>query len=317
MFKSIRNKIVFVTLFAMSALFGCSNSEEESASSGAIAAAEPLLSYVPANSPYVFASIAPLPDDVFDKLEPKIDRILQSYEVLLQEIVSMATAELAAVNMDGADGTAVEDSEQEEASKAIAIIGELSSLMSVEGLRGAGFARESRGVFYCNGLLPVLRMEVTDGALFEAALTNIEDLAGEKMDIATIAGNTIRYAATDAVKVLIAILDQQVVVSIAPASFSDAQLGELLGFTAPSSNIISSGVLQSISTQYGFNDYFVGYVDIESIVNTVSGTASGLDAELLASANDQEDLSDICRAEIRSMGGIAPRLVAGYTDVSA
>ena len=320
MFKSARNKIVFVTLFAMSALLGCSNSEEESGSSGAIAAAEPLLSYVPANSPYVFASIAPLPDDVLDKLEPKIDRILQSYEVLLQEIVSMATAELAADSMDGpdgADGTAAEDSEREGASKAIAIIGELSSLMSVEGLRGAGFARESRGVFYGNGLLPVLRIEVTDGALFEAALTNIEDLAGEKMDVATIAGNTIRYAATDDVKVLIAILDKQAVVSVAPASFSDAQLGELLGFTAPSSNIIDSGVLQSISTQYGFNEYFVGYVEIANIVNTVSGTASGLDAELLASTNDQEELSDICRAEIRSMGGIAPRLTMGYTDVSA
>ena len=314
MFKSVRNTIVFVTLFAMSALLGCSQPEKESGAAAAIAAAEPILSYVPADSPYVLASIAPLPDDVFDKLELKIDRILQSYEVLLQEIVSMATAELDQVGTDGAEAA---DDELEEASKAIAIISELSSLMSVEGLRGAGFERESRSVLYGNGLLPVLRIEVSDGALFEAALANIEDLAGQKMDIATIAGSAIRYAATDQIKVLIAILDKQVVVSVAPARFSDAQLGELLGLTAPSSNIIDSGVLQSISKQYDFNDYFVGFVDIAGIVDTVSGSASGLDAELLALANDQQEWSDVCRAEIRSMGGIAPRVVVGYTDLSA
>jgi hypothetical protein len=51
-------------------------------------------------------------------------------------------------------------------------------------------------------------------------------------------------------------------------------------------------------------------------VETVTGGASGLDADLVALAVDKDELSDICRAEIREMAGIAPRMVMGYSDIS-
>jgi hypothetical protein len=267
-----------------------------------------LLNFVPADSPYVFASLAPLPDDVLDKLEPKIDRILSSYQVLLQEIVAMA-AESSQGEGDGAEGPTHQE-------KAVAVMGELSSLLSVEGLRGAGFERSSRSVLYGNGLLPVLRIEVSNGALFEAALARIEESAGEAMETVSIAGNPVRYVDVDKAKILVAILEKQVVMSIAPVDFAEPQLGSLLGFTAPAANIATAGVLQKISSEYDYDEYFVGYLDIVRIVNTVTGDAKGLDADLVALATGEHVLSDVCRVEIREMAGIAPRMVMGYSDVS-
>ena len=312
MFKSVSTKLAFATIFVAMMNVACEKTDKAS-----------LLDYVPADSPYVFASIAPLPDAVFDKLEPKIDRIMQSYEVLLREIASMA------MEKTDEDGDASENTE-----KAAAVIAELSSLMSVEGLRGAGFDRQSTAVIYGNGLLPVLRIEVSDGALFESALSRIEEKAGEKMDVVTIAGSPVRLVVTKDVKVLIAIHEKQVVTSVAPASFSDSQIADLLGLSAPKSSIADSGVLKSIASEHGFDDYFVGYIDIERIAEIVTGGATGLDADLMAILEDLDEsdesvqsdepaevaepveLSDVCRAEIRSVAGVMPRMVMGYTDVS-
>jgi hypothetical protein len=305
MFKSVTSKMVFATIFASLALFGCSNSDDESESSANFAAAGVILNYVPADSPYLMASIAPMPDDVMDKLEPNIDRILAAYEILLQELLVMANAEILA---DG-DG-------DEEASRAAAVLGELSSLLSIDGLRGAGFSRESRSALYGNGMLPVLRIEVTDGALFEAALERIEESSGERMDVATISGSEVRFVTAEDVKLLISVMDKQVVISVAPASFDDDQLSTLLGFTAPASNITDSGKLQKIADEYGFNDYFIGYFDFAELANTFTGDASGLDADLIALMDDHDDMSDACRADIRSMAGIAPRMVMGYTAIT-
>jgi len=298
MFKSVSTKLTIATIFVAMTTVACEKTDKAS-----------LLDYVPADSPYVFASIAPLPDAVFDKLEPKIDRILQSYEILLREIAGMAMEEMAE---DGDDS--------EDAEKVAAVIAELSSLMSIDGLRAAGFDRKSTAVVYGNGLLPVLRITVSDGALFESALSRIEEKAGEKMDVATIAGSPVRYVVAKDAKVLVAIHEKQVVISVAPAAFSDKQIAELLGLSPPKSSIADSGVLTSIASEYGFNDYFIGFIDIESIVETVTGGASGMDADLIAMMEDlgeSDELSDVCRAEIRSIAGVMPRVVMGYTAISS
>ena len=202
MFKSVTSKLVFATMFATLALFGCSKSDDESGSAANFAAAGAILDYVPADSPYLLAGLAPLPDDVMDKLEPNIDRILAAYETVLQEAFAMATAEIEAGDEDNEDAT-----------RAAAVIGELSSLLSIEGLRGAGFDKESRAALYGNGLLPVLRIEVSDGALFEAAVMRIEESSGEKMDVTTILGNQVRSITAEEAMLLISILDKQVVIS--------------------------------------------------------------------------------------------------------
>ena len=312
MSKSVSIKLAFAAILVAMTMVACEKKDKAS-----------LLDYVPADSPYVFANVTPLPDAVFVKLEPKIDNVLQTYDVLLQRIAGMAMEKAAE---DGDDS--------EDAQKAVAVIGELSSLMSIDGLRGAGFERKSTSVFYGYGLLPVLRFEVSSGALFESALSRIEEKAGEKMDVATIAGKPVRYIETEDIKVLVSILDKQVVISVAPSTFRDEQLSELLGLSAPESSITDSGVLKNISSEYGFDDYFVGYIDFVGIVETVTGGADGLDADVLAileemdeldeSAESDElaesdepgELSDVCREEIRSVAGVMPRIVMGYTEIS-
>jgi hypothetical protein len=306
MFKIKYASLIVVALSSALALTACGKSKEEEVSASILASEESILRYVPADSLYVIANVKPLPDALLDKVEPKLDRLLASYDVLLQEVVAMAIAESGEDTADGA-----------EAEKMTAIVDELSSLMSLEGLRSAGFTRDSTAVIYGNGLLPVVRISVSDGELFEAALSRIEASAGQTMSVASIGDSAFRYLQADAVKIIIAVLENQVVVAAAPSSFGDDQISELLGLRLPASSIAETGVLKKIAEDYGYTDHYVGFVDFQGMVSTIVGDASGLNAELMALAGEaMPQLSEVCKAEILSLAGIAPRMVLGYTDVT-
>jgi len=308
MFKSISIRIITVSLFGAILLVGCSkdDAEDQTVGAGILVSEASILQYVPADSPYVIANIEPLPDALLDKFEPKFDEVLQSYDALLREIVKVAEQEAAAEGDDSAD-----------MEKVSAVVDGLSSLMSLEGMRGAGFSRDSTGVFYGVGLLPVLRVTVSDGALVDAALTRIEEEAGEQMAVATIGDSSFRYVEADKAKILIATYEDQVVITLVPASFDDAQVGQILGLTLPEKNIAEAGVLQRIAGEYGYTSHFVGFIDIEKIVGTFFGGASGTDVALLDLAGDEKpELSDVCKAEITALAGTVPRIVMGYKAIN-
>jgi hypothetical protein len=307
MFKFRTVSLIIATLAGVLTLAACDRSKEEEASVSALASTQSMLRYVPADSLYVIANVEPLPDALLDKLEPKLDQVLSSYRVLLQHVVVMAAAE---AGEDAADSP--------EVSQLTAIADELSALMSLDGLRSAGFSRDSTAVMYGNGLLPVIRISVTDGGLFDAALSRIEETAGEKMSVATIGESAFRYLQAGTLKVIVANFDTEVVLAAAPASFGDEQLSQLLGLTLPDSSIAETGALQKIANEYGYTDHYVGFVDFQGIVNTVLGDeVSGLNADLVSLAGDESpELSEVCKAEILSLAGIAPRLVMGYTEIT-
>jgi hypothetical protein len=306
MINSISTKIL--TLMAVGAvlLTGCDRDEKE-APAELLAASADVLQYIPADSPYVFATLAPLPDDVMDHLEPKLDRVLVSYQAVLREVVAMKQAEAGADAVDS-----------EEAQKVQAFVDELAGLLSVDGLREAGIARDSLGAFYGNGLLPVMRLELSDAARFEATLARLEERAGSPMPTAKTDGQSYRYFDAEEIRVVIAVTEDQAVFSLVPSSFNDEQTGRALGLTLPDTNITETGILEELVGKYSFSDYVVGFIDLPKFAERFVGEPTGLDVDLLGLMDyDNAQLSDICKAEVRAVAGIMPRMVIGYTNITA
>jgi len=307
MFKSISTRVLAV--FAISALMlaGCGKDEETVETSAEFSADSTLLKYVPADTPYFAASLEPLPDDVMDEIEPMLDRVLVSYRSVLKEVIAAKQAELTE-----------EQQNSEEAQRARALVEELSSLLSVQGMRDAGIARDSLMAFYGNGLLPVMRIGLSDGALFEAAIARFEEQAGSQMPVAELAGQSYRYFDAEELRIVIAVVEDQAVFALVPAEFDDAQTGRALGLTLPDSSIAESTVLQDIISKYDYTNHVVGFVDVAAIAERFVGQPTGLDVDLMALLeHDNTDLSDVCKAEIRDAAGVAPRMVIGYTGISA
>ncbi len=294
----IKNRLNALCIaLAVTLVAGCAKTEK---------APPGLLQYVPADTPYVIASTEPIPDSLADKLEPTIDEVLEAYQRIIRHAMAEELVELSAEE-DGA----------EKAEKLQALVDEVLGLMSIEGIRGAGIDRDAAFAFYGNGLLPVARVELTDAAAFDAAIGRIESKAESQLSVGNLQGEEYKYLDLDKARLVLATLDDQAVISIAPGVFDDAQLARVLGITKPEETLADSKGLETLAEQYGFGDYFSGYVDSKRIASTFLGGATGLDQDLLAMFDyDVSDLSDNCKAEFMDLVGIAPRMVFGYTDMN-
>jgi len=266
-----------------------------------------LLKYIPADTPYVIASTEPFPSALADKIEPTIDEILQAYQRVLRQVMAEQLVKMSA-----------EEGSGEEAEQFRGLMEEVISLLSLESIRGAGIERESAFVFYGNGLMPVLRLELSDPDLFDAAISSIEEKAGKALEVGEAKGTSYKYANAEKINFIIATLDDQVVITIVPASFDERQVASALGSKAPRKNLKKSKALQAIDKEYGYSGYMTGYIDTERLAGIFSGNTTDQDDAFFTAMGDKPpELTAACSAEIMEMAGIAPRIVVGYTGVSA
>ena len=302
MLKIVQSRSLLLLAACALAVAGCGKSKEEAAAS-LLTDSSGLLRYVPADTPYVFGSLAPPPDEFLDKIEPKVDRLLAAYSEMLGVVMAEAQSE-------GGDA--------EEMEKYDALVTEVRSLLSLEGLNEAGLTRASTGLLYGNGLLPVLRVTLSDDSLFDDFITRIEAKAGEQLAVGEVEGLPYRFIEDEGVRIIIATADDQFVLTVAPDSLDDAALARLLGLELPAENIAQTGKLLEIAKEYDLMHEYVGLVDTVRVVDTFIDEPGDLDALLLEMAGyDATNLSDDCKAEIRALAGIAPRVVTGYEEVSA
>ena len=299
---TFKPKAVFLMIVVL-AVAACSKEPEEAA--GGLASSGGLLQYVPADTPYLIAMTESLPDDVLDKLEPQADATLQMYPALIKGV-------LTAMIESGEEGT-----DADALREAMPFVDELHSLMSIEGLRESGIDRDSSFALYGAGMLPVIRITLTDGALMEDAVARLEASAAKQMSVATVGNQQFRYAGDEQARFIVAIIGDELVISFVPADLSEDSLKTVLGLSLPDENIAESGALQALANKYDFSNYLVGFIDIERIAAVFLDQQSGINAELLAMIeHGGSALSDICKAEARELAGVMPRIVLGYTDVN-
>ena len=301
MIKSTKYGLLAAVVACTLALPACSKKEEPEPIPKAAA---DILSFIPADTPYAFATLEPTPEKLMNKLEPHIDAMLEAYTVVLRETLATQSSERQ------------EDSAKRETfESASAALEELMTYMSVDGMERAGIDRESRFALYGNGLLPVARIKLTDGELFEQMIASVEQKAGHSMAVAKVGGQDYRYFEADEVKVILGVFGEYAVATVVPAVFDDAQLGRALGLEPPSTSLADSGELGQIAKEFSYTNHMLGFIDAERIAGTFLEPA-GLNADLLALAEfDAASISDVCREEIREMATIMPRLVAGYTAI--
>jgi hypothetical protein len=285
-------------------LAACSGSPDDEE---ALASADGILRFIPADAPYVFAATEPLPEEAYEKLAPHVETIVQSYSAMLRAAINQQPADPSESQLD-----------EETAKRVSSLIEQVAGMVTAEGIPGAGIDRESTGAAYGVGLLPVLRITLSDGSLFESTMTRMEGEAGEKMSVADLDGHSYRYAGDDDVRVIVAVIGDQLVVTLVPSNLTETSLKAVLGIDLPDRSIAESGELAALSEKYGFRSYGLGMVDVQRIASTFLDDQTGVNRELLALGEyDSSSLNDVCKAEIRSLAGIAPRIVSGYTDVTA
>jgi hypothetical protein len=264
-----------------------------------------ILQYIPADTPYVMAFTKPFPDDLMDKVEPSIDKMLSAYQRMMRYRLSEHLIELSA-----------QEGGAERAERLQEFMDEMISFMSVKGLREAGVGRDSVFAIYGDGVLPVVRIGTTDIDKFESALTRLESKASESFLVGEIEGKPYRYRDFDELSLVIATFGEDAVIAVVPAGIGDERLAQTLGIEKPRKSLADSKELGKISKEYGFTDHFASFIDVERIAATFTGDPSGQNTDFLAMVGmNEKNTPPECRTEIGELASVAPRVVMGYTRV--
>ena len=266
-----------------------------------------LLQYIPADTPYVFASTKPMPKKLADKLEPTVDEILQAYQSIVQYTMDEQLTKMES-SEEGAD----------EAERFRGVADEIVGLMSLDGIRGVGIERESAFAMYGNGLLPVLRFELSKSSLFDAAIERIEEKSGTALLLGEADGESYKYLDADKMRLIVATLDDQAVITVVPSAFDESRIALAIGAKTPRNSLKKSKAFRAIRKEYDYSEHLLGYVDLQRIAAVFAGNSTESDKALFAAIGEQApELSETCSAEVMEMASIAPRVVFGYSELSS
>lgn len=300
--------VAFVAALSLS-LVSCGKGEDVIE---AAATDNTLLSYVPADTPYLVGNLDPIPNDVieanFRRAQPALDA--------MQEVLAGTRVNLS--------GPAAQNNPE------IAIMGalldELDGKLSREGLESLGFSMDAYQVIYGLGAFPVIRVSLKDAQALRAAIGRVEASSGLDFAEQSLQGqsywNLTEKASDDdhSFGMYLAIVEQpegaHLAFSLFPTTAEAELLPAFLGQEKPDENTAALQ-LAEINNQYGYDGYGSGVMDFERLLNQFVNPNALVHRVFLEHGFDpSEKLDGVCQTEIRGLIARAPRMVAGITDLT-
>lgn len=261
------------------------------------------LAFAPADTPYVFANLEPLPDDV-----------LQAYQQ------RMPTVWKAQFGGFGELADALREKDPDTARALDAVAAEIGNLDTPQKWREAGIDLRGRHALYGVGLAPVARIELSDASALRALIGRIEQRMGRKLATATLDGQAYWKLGGDSkLQVLIAIeRDRQLVATLVPAQLDAPRLREVLGLRRPAKSLADADTLSDLADARGYRPYGLGYVDTTRLLARI---ADPHDATTVAYAQalglGAPSADPACPTEFAAVAAQMPRVSMGYSEISA
>ncbi|WP_257386651.1 hypothetical protein [Tahibacter caeni] len=257
------------------------------------------LAFVPADTPYVFANLEPMPQPVIDQWSQTTREVWPISLTMYRRLLDKAEAEAPnAVPVKAAR----------------ALLDEVSGHVSAGTTEALGIKGSAHMAVYGVGVLPVMRLELADPAKLRAAIARVEAKAGAQLPTARLGELEYWTLPIEKAQLLLGIVDGQLVLSVAPAAASEDLRKRLLGLTRPAKPLDPAS-LAALNKRYGYLPYSSGYVDFVRLVDFLGDETNPLRRELAGTVGDMPPLDATCKAEVRSIVAKFPRLVAGYTQL--
>lgn len=300
--------LLLVTTLALSA---CGKTDDESAAVTAAASADSkLLAYVPADTPYLAATLEPIPADVIDsylsRMQPVID--------LLQEELSTTRARLEASGDAAADDP--------EAKILIALLSEFDGKLNRSGLHSLGFDLGSKKVAYGLGAFPVFRVGLSNATTLRETIQRILKNAEIDAPEQDFQGVKFWRLADDEqedvpVGLYVSIMDDHLALGLLPTMAEDELLPAFLGLDMPEENNARER-LAKLNGKHGYTAYGSGILEMHTLADRFL-RPENLEARLMAASGefDPATLSQECVSEIHGVIDNAPRMTMGMQELSA
>lgn len=314
-----------------------------------------LLTYIPADSAYVFAVADTPPRDLTDIWLKRIQPLWPIYDTMLARLGKLAEIDNAPVtaptdagseeSADSAEATSGDDkdgSTSEAAANplaAVALSAKTNAAMKetladssriarelVKDLRGrdtsakmseTGLAVPGRSAFYGVGVMPVARFELSSADAFRAWIAKIETTSATKFSTAKLGDQDYWFVGNDKVQFVLAIQREQLVATLFPAKADDALRQRLLGIVKPQKSLADSAELDTLIKTEGYLPIAAGWIDFKRLFALYPADPAMAAMAATFDAKPLPALSAECRSDVESMIDKAPRMIFGYNELSA
>jgi len=295
--RSARTSVAVAALLLLSA---CGKDVPDSGQS--------LLAYVPADTPYVYASLEPFDADLRKTWLTSMGGT-QLFDVYKSMITEMGA------NLEREDGA-------EMIARVSAMMDLLRPISDPNERTPLGMAADAEVALYGYGLLPVMRVRLADAAAFEKVLSEMEKTSKSPMTTEEIGGYTVRRQQVDEIVFYVAAIEDQAVFALIPAAVDTTMREQVLGLSLPEQSLADSGSLQAAAKRYGFApEAGVGIIDTVRLVEALADPSSAGDQALMALGSEADGeattLDPVCLAEIKAAAALVPRMVSGSTSIDA
>ena len=275
--------------------------------SSSSASANPLLDYIPADTPVFTGQLKPFP----------LKNYLQSISSNYQQYSTDSLAQLG-------------DLDSPMAKFFVSIYKQYMDGMKdpTALLKTFGLPNEIKPYFYTLGVVPVLITDINQIDAFWAVLDKAEQESGYTHEKRTLAGIDYRAysfaeeGSTDKADLLFAHKDGILTVTFSASSIEPEVLEMALGLKKPAQSLAASGMLQEIIKTHGFMDdsiSFINHVEIVKAITSQDGNmlAKQLTKFLAEESQGEDPLAQIrtpeCRTELTAIAANWPRTVGGLT----
>lgn len=265
----------------------------------------PLLAYVPADTPYLYANLEATPAEVIDAYALRAQPSLEAAQTLLSDL-------RIEINTDDAN-------EHSKARLASAILAELDGKLNRAGIESLGLSLEAYAAVYGMGVFPVFRVTLKDANALRETVARIERNSGVPFTTHVLDGQEYwRLTDSDAgPAAYFAIFEDHFAFSLFPVAAEADWLPAFLGQSMPAESTAAEQLL-TLNRDKGYTGYGSAILDLQRLADEFMNPGSRT-AALLASLGEAPDL-DLdaqCQSEIRSMIAKAPRMVMGATELTA
>lgn len=255
---------------------------------------------VPADTPYLYATLEPTPAEVIDyfigKAQPMLDKAQAKLSQALEQI---------------------ENDQDQAAAVARAVLEEFDGKLSREGLASLGISLQANFLVYGYGPFPVIRVGIGDATAINELIARVMQKAGLELQPQSLDGTDYWRFDKDKIGFITAVLDDHIVFSVLPSTLVDARLPELLNQQAPAETLDVVSSIGKLNAENGYTPHGSGYLDFAVVSSFILDNDSPEAVAIKAMGHHEgELLSEQCKSEFVAIASQFDRLETGYTELS-
>jgi hypothetical protein len=260
-----------------------------------------MLAKVPADSPYLFAMLDPVPQVVRRQTYASLDKKLETER-----------ARLALEPNADRSTLPVKDR------MLLALFDELEGKDMNHWGRELGFDPNGRFVLYGLSVWPVVRIATSNDARLRQVIANIVKKSGAPATPHTLQGRAYWQFGDAKVAVVVSVGEGEAVAAILPTPALSQYLPIVLGLQRPPHSLNDDNKLTTLVRRYRFLPTMIGYLDAKIAADILTQRAPSTNTELdrpLRTAIGPVDQT--CKADLDRIVALTPRMVFGYRRLDA